>query len=332
MKKGKEILKQYKHNKQKYSSQSKSVDSDNECDGENERSPVHKQSKSQLADTITVLNEENKRLRRDNERLRRLRSVNEDLSKIDKMMKDLTVNLQSASWKTESFNHQLDQLQQKVQAIRNCIIEPDASPVSIVQNKELDLPSDKLKSFQRSVTEFRKPAPSRESIPLISEHNLVVLPNYNLESSPKDFPDSPDVAIKTVNTHELEHVQESNHAADKVKSSDDHQSIVVHKEKTIDLGGPDSCVVNATRLSLCNHTSASKLICEMMSLLFSKEELATSSLTGTVANFHREKAYVKNKFPIEKDFDKMFRKAVQQKCNNAVPRNRGSNNKGETNK
>ncbi|XP_029679431.1 uncharacterized protein LOC115245309 [Formica exsecta] len=281
------------------------------------------------------------------------------------MMKDLTVNLQSASWKTESFNHQLDQLQQKVQAISNCIIErerdyippamtlnsdpiwiskmdlpnnklksstADASPVSIVQNKELDLPSDKLKSFQRSATEFREPAPSRESIPLISEHNLVVLPNYNLESSPKDFPDSPDVAIKTVNTHELEHVQESNHAADKVKSSDDHQSIVVHKEKTIDLGGPDSCVVNATRLSLCNHTSASKLICEMMSLLFSKEELATSSLTGTVANFHREKAYVKNKFPIEKDFDKMFRKAVQQKCNNAVPRNRGSNNKGETNK
>lgn len=47
------------------------MDSDNECDGENERSPVHKQSKSQLADTITVLNEENKRLRRDNERLRR---------------------------------------------------------------------------------------------------------------------------------------------------------------------------------------------------------------------------------------------------------------------
>lgn len=52
----------------------------------------------------------------------------------------------------------------------------DASPVSIVQNKELDLPSDKLKSFQRSATEFREPAPSRESIPLISEHNLVVLP------------------------------------------------------------------------------------------------------------------------------------------------------------
>lgn len=55
------------------------MDSDNECDGENERSPVHKQSKSQLADTITVLNEENKRLRRDNERLRRLRSVNEGI-------------------------------------------------------------------------------------------------------------------------------------------------------------------------------------------------------------------------------------------------------------
>jgi hypothetical protein len=41
------------------------VDSDgNECNRENDKSPVHK-SKSQLADTI-ILQEENKRLRRDN--------------------------------------------------------------------------------------------------------------------------------------------------------------------------------------------------------------------------------------------------------------------------
>ncbi|XP_011706255.1 PREDICTED: uncharacterized protein LOC105461458 [Wasmannia auropunctata] len=47
VKKGTELLKQYKH-KQK-SSQSKYVDSDNEYDRENEKSPVHKQSKSQLS-------------------------------------------------------------------------------------------------------------------------------------------------------------------------------------------------------------------------------------------------------------------------------------------
>ncbi|KMQ87562.1 hypothetical protein RF55_13115 [Lasius niger] len=297
VKKGKELLKQYNHKKQKYSSQSKFVD-DDESGEENEKSPVYKQSKSQLTDTVTVLNEENKRLRRDNERLRRLRSVNEDLPKIDKMLKDLTVNLQSASCKTESLNHQIDKLQ---------------------QISKLDLPiNNKLKSSsQKSDT-------------------------CNPESPLEDFPDTPDVAIK-VNTHELEHVHDD--AADKVKSSD-HQSIA--EIKTVDLGGPEPCVVNATRLSLCNHTSASKLICEMMSLLFTKEELATSSLTGTVANFHCEKgvaakkkldtikieamkAYVKNKFPLEKDFEKIFRKAVQQKCNNAVPRNRGPiNNKGQT--
>ncbi|XP_071640078.1 uncharacterized protein [Temnothorax longispinosus] len=374
-KKGKELLKQYKHNKQKYSSQSKSVD--DECDTDNEKSPV--QLKSQL--TIIELNEENKKLQRDNKRLRTLRSVNEDLPKIEKMVKDLTVNLQSASKKIESLNDQIDKLEEKIQAINNCIIEreqgytppamtldsdpfcisklnlpnnklessaTDASPASIMQNKELDLPSDKLKSSQRSVTEFCEPA-SHESTPLTFGHNLVPQ-NSNPESLLEDFPDTPDVAIKVVNTRELEHVHESNHAADTAKSSNDHQSIAIHKpkEQTVDLGGPEPCIVNAIRLSLCNHTSVSKLICEMMSLLFSKEELATSSLTGTVANFHCEKgiaakkkldtvkieamkAYVKKKFPAEKDFDKMFRKAVQQKCNNAVPRNRGLNNKGETN-
>ncbi|XP_039302139.1 uncharacterized protein LOC105206644 isoform X2 [Solenopsis invicta] len=371
VKKGKNLLKQYKHNKQKYSSQSEYVDDDNECNEENDKSPVHKQSKSQLADTIIVLQEENRRLRRDNERLRRLRSVNEDLPKMDKMMKDLMTNLESVTLTTKSFNRQIDELQQKVQASSNCIIKrkrsntppavtldsdpiwinkldlpnnklkssaTDASPTSIVQNRELDL-SDKLKLSEKSATEFRESALLRESTSLTSGHNLV---SQNLETS-EDFPDTLDVATKTVNVHDLEHVHESNHATDKMKSSDDHQSNAIHKHKdnkTVNLGGPIPCIVNSTRLSLCNHTSVSKLICEMMSLLFTKEELATSSLTGTVANFHCEKgiaakkkldtvkieamkAYVKNKFPFEKDFEKIFRKAVQQKCNNAVPRNRG---------
>lgn len=54
------------------------MDSDNER-GEIDQSPVYKQSKLQLADTVVVLQEENKRLRRDNERLRKLRSVNEGI-------------------------------------------------------------------------------------------------------------------------------------------------------------------------------------------------------------------------------------------------------------
>lgn len=107
----------------------------------------------------------------------------------------------------------------------------DVSSASIVQNKELDLivNSDKFKSSQRTETEFREPASSCESKPSTSGHNLPQ--NYNSESSLEDFPDTPDVAIKVV-THELEHVHESNHAADnKVKSSDDHQSIAVRKCK-----------------------------------------------------------------------------------------------------
>lgn len=53
------------------------MNSEDEYDGE--ISPVHKQLKSQLTDTVSILNEENKRLRRDNGRLRKLRSVNEGI-------------------------------------------------------------------------------------------------------------------------------------------------------------------------------------------------------------------------------------------------------------
>jgi len=96
--------------------------------------------------------------------------------------------------------------------------------------KELDLPSDKLKSSQTSATKFYKPISSRESTSSTSGHNLISQ-NYNPESSPKDFPDT-SVAIKAVNVHELKHIiHESNHAVDKMKSSDDHQSIAVHKPK-----------------------------------------------------------------------------------------------------
>lgn len=102
----------------------------------------------------------------------------------------------------------------------------DASPTSIVQNRELDL-SDKLKLSEKSATEFRESALLRESTSLTSGHNLV---SQNLETS-EDFPDTLDVATKTVNVHDLEHVHESNHATDKMKFSDDHQSNAIHKHK-----------------------------------------------------------------------------------------------------
>lgn len=55
------------------------MDSNNECDGKKEKSPVHKQSKLQVENTVIELNEENKKLRKDNERLRRLQSFNEGI-------------------------------------------------------------------------------------------------------------------------------------------------------------------------------------------------------------------------------------------------------------
>ncbi|XP_029170526.1 uncharacterized protein LOC114940170 isoform X2 [Nylanderia fulva] len=186
VKKGKELLKQYKHKKQKYSSQNKSIDiSDDESGEENEKSLIHKQSKSQLKDTVIVLNEENKRLRRDNERLRKLRFVNEDLPKIDKFMKDVTADLQCASWKTEFLNNQIDKLQQKVQAISNCIIEREqdytpppamtleSDPIWI--SNKLDLPNNKLKSFrnQIDVSPATLIVQNNELEPIVSSDKLI---------------------------------------------------------------------------------------------------------------------------------------------------------------
>ncbi|XP_011701227.1 PREDICTED: uncharacterized protein LOC105457947 [Wasmannia auropunctata] len=195
--------------------------------------------------------------------------LHHNLPKIDKMMKDLIINLQSASLKTEPLNYQIDKLQQKVQALSNCIVEcersyisppktldidptwiskldlpnnklklsaTDASSILIVQNKELDLPSDKLKLSQKSAAQFREPASSHESTaPSTSGHNLVPQ-NYSPEILPENFPDSPDViVIETVNAHDLEHVHESNRAADKVKLLNDHQSIATHNKHKIKL-------------------------------------------------------------------------------------------------
>lgn len=112
----------------------------------------------------------------------------------------------------------------------------DASPQSVVQKEKSDLPSDKSKSLQNSAKQFRKA--TQESTSLTSEHN-VVPQKYDSLSSPKDkeiltyfvnIDGTPEDAIKTFNTvHELEH--ESNHATDKMKSSDDHQRTAGHKSQ-----------------------------------------------------------------------------------------------------
>ena len=47
--------------------------------------------------------------------------------------------------------------------------------------------------------------------------------------------------------------------------------------------------VSARSLAKCNSTSAMKLTGDILSIVFSKEELAGSSVTGTVANIHLNK-------------------------------------------
>ncbi|XP_011688267.1 PREDICTED: uncharacterized protein LOC105450218 [Wasmannia auropunctata] len=51
----------------------------------------------------------------------------------------------------------------------------------------------------------------------------------------------------------------------------------------IDLGGK-GVLVSANRLRHCNRNSISQYTCDLLSVVFSKEELASSSLTGKVAN------------------------------------------------
>lgn len=96
------------------------------------------------------------------------------------------------------------------------------SSASIVQNKKSDLQSDNKKLSQRLGTE------SHESVRELTYRHNLLSPNYNAISPPECFLDTPDIPMK-VNTYKLEHVDESNHAADKAKSLDDYQSVAVHK-------------------------------------------------------------------------------------------------------
>lgn len=43
------------------------------------------------------------------------------------------------------------------------------------------------------------------------------------------------------------------------------------------------------KFAKCNDSTAEKLICDVMSVVFSKAELATSSLTGQTSNFFQGK-------------------------------------------
>lgn len=61
------------------------------------------------------------------------------------------------------------------------------------------------------------------------------------------------------------------------------------------LGGTN-VMVNTAQLAKCNHSSISKLTCDLLTLLFTRDELSGSSLTGKVSNIHLKKGVTpKNK-------------------------------------
>ncbi|XP_036141147.1 uncharacterized protein LOC118645021 isoform X1 [Monomorium pharaonis] len=109
-----------------------------------------------------------------------------------------------------------------------------------------------------------------------------------------------------------------------------------NNEKMIDLG-ETGVLVSASRLRNCNRNSISQYTCDLLSVVFSKEELASCSLTGKIANTMKGanitpkerlnpkrleaiEAHVFSIFECNKDTQKLFKAAVRQKCNNAVPR------------
>lgn len=60
--------------------------------------------------------------------------------------------------------------------------------------------------------------------------------------------------------------------------------------------GDTNVMVNTIRLARCNHTSISKLTCDLLTLLFTRDELSGSSLTVKVSNIHLKKGTIpKNK-------------------------------------
>lgn len=61
------------------------------------------------------------------------------------------------------------------------------------------------------------------------------------------------------------------------------------------LGGTN-VMVNIAQLAKCSHCNISKLTCDLLTMLFSRDELSGSSLTGKVSNTHINKgATPKNK-------------------------------------
>ncbi|XP_036147527.1 uncharacterized protein LOC118647214 isoform X2 [Monomorium pharaonis] len=107
-----------------------------------------------------------------------------------------------------------------------------------------------------------------ENLPRINnlvENILLKTEKLNDKVDFTDFKKSKNEINTTNNILEMESNKESNN------------------EKMIDLG-ETGVLVSASRLRNCNRNSISQYTCDLLSVVFSKEELASCSLTGKIAN------------------------------------------------
>ncbi|XP_039306367.1 interaptin-like isoform X1 [Solenopsis invicta] len=114
------------------------------------------------------------------------------------------------------------------------------------------------------------------------------------------------------------------------------ENVVKHEEENVMREEPIHFHIKKEILDKCNHSSIAKLTGDLNSAIFSRKELATSSLTGKVANIHKNKntsaakeneklsprrvdaimSYVQSTFTRSEDTVKEIQRAIRRKCNN----------------
>ncbi|XP_043270754.1 uncharacterized protein [Venturia canescens] len=112
---------------------------------------------------------------------------------------------------------------------------------------------------------------------------------------------------------------------------------IKEKKDTSSAGEDEEFSICKKQLSKCRHSNSIVLTGDLMNVLFTRDELRTSTLSGEVSNLQLNKNgqpkkklnpkkiefifdYVKKLFPNEVNIDVTIKQKIQQKCNNATPR------------
>lgn len=111
----------------------------------------------------------------------------------------------------------------------------------------------------------------------------------------------------------LEDENESHHEVN-MYSFQNNNSLEFNNSETED-SHPPSIVIDEKRLSACSLSSASKYANDLMAMLFTEHEMATSSITGRLPNFHkhRNKGEIREKKPLNPEKLKFLRYCIESK-------------------